>query len=134
MATITADTRFSHPPARVWRALTDPARVSRWLMPATPFELVVGATFSLDAGQWGPIACELVAVEPERRLSYTWRNSALDTVVTYTLEPDGDGTRLHFEHAGFDLNNPQAAFAFQSMGGGWSGHVLPRLVAEVDAE
>jgi uncharacterized protein YndB with AHSA1/START domain len=42
------EVRFPYPPERVWRALTDHAELSAWLMPNdfTPEE---GARFRLDA-------------------------------------------------------------------------------------
>jgi uncharacterized protein YndB with AHSA1/START domain len=93
---IVSDTFLAHPPARVWRALTDPAQVSAWLMPTT-FRAELGAPFELDTGKWGVIHCEVTALEPQLRLAYTWRNPPLDTTVTWRLEPEGEGTRLHLE-------------------------------------
>jgi uncharacterized protein YndB with AHSA1/START domain len=43
-------------------------------------------------------------LQPERLVEMTWVTSATlgyETVVTLTLAPDGDGTRLHLRHAGF---------------------------------
>ncbi|HJZ69819.1 MAG TPA: hypothetical protein VKF81_16965 [Blastocatellia bacterium] len=36
---------------------------------------------------------------------FTWVvDEFLNTYVSYRLEPGGTGTRLHFEHSGFDKN------------------------------
>ena len=125
---IQTDRLLPHPPARVWRALTDPALVSRWLMP-TDLRAELGARFTFDAGQWGKVQCEVLALEPERLLQISWRNPPLDTTVTWRLEPEGDGTRLFTEHAGFDLNDQRQRFAYDGMKAGWSGNVTDRLAA-----
>ena len=67
------EVRFPHPPERVWRALTDRAELSAWLMPNdfTPEE---GARFRLDArpDHLEPFDCEVLEVEPPRRLRTRW--------------------------------------------------------------
>lgn len=40
----------------------------------------------------------------------------LDTVVTWTLSPSGEGTKLLLEHEGF---RDEDAFAHEVMSGGW---------------
>jgi uncharacterized protein YndB with AHSA1/START domain len=106
---------INHPPAKVWRALTDPALHAKWWA-AGDVKPVVGHKFELDMGPWGMQPCEVIAVEAEKLLSYSF---ALDTTITWRLEPESTGTRLHLEHAGFDLNSPMAKKAFEGMGHGW---------------
>jgi uncharacterized protein YndB with AHSA1/START domain len=132
-ATIKTEHVFKHPPARVWRALTDPAKLGRWLM-GTDFQAVVGHQFTFDTKGWGITRCEVLVIEPERLLSYSWRNPPLDTTVTWRLTPEGDGTRLTLEHAGFDLNDPQQKYAFDGMGEGWGQMMTGRLPGVLDAE
>ena len=50
----------------------------------------------------------------------------LDTVVTFTLQPRDDGTRLTLVHSGFVL--PGNETAYRSMSGGW-----PKVVARLGA-
>jgi hypothetical protein len=40
--------------------------------------------------------------------------------VSFRLEPDGDGTRLVFEHSGFDLSHPFGEQAFKGAEFGWA--------------
>ncbi len=69
--------------------------------------------------------CEVLEVEPHKRLRYTWRASPLDTVVTWTLTPTpSGGTRLTLEHSRFV---PANVFAFEGAGTGWRRMVGERL-------
>lgn len=126
--TIRLERVYPHPPAAVWRALTEPELHARWWA-AGDVRAVVGHRFALDMGKWGQQPCEVLAVEPERLFSYRFATGTLDTTVTWQLVPEGDGaTRLTLTHAGFDLDSPLARAAFEGMGAGWPG-VLERLAA-----
>ncbi len=141
---IVVDEFYPHPIERVWRALTEPAAIARWLMP-NDFEPTVGHRFTFRTnplpqfGFDGVVHCEVTEVEPPRRLAYTWTGGNLDTRVSYELETaqqDGRaGTRLHFEHAGFDFARPNNENAYKGMAGGWQnigrsiGAVLDELAA-----
>jgi uncharacterized protein YndB with AHSA1/START domain len=118
--------RYAHPPASVWRALTDPGLHARWWA-AGDVRAVVGHRFELDMGQWGKQPCEVVEVQPERLLRYRFGASTLDTVITWELAPEGDGTRLTLTHEGFDLDSPMGRQALEGMKSGWP-HVLARMV------
>jgi uncharacterized protein YndB with AHSA1/START domain len=129
---IALELELPHPPAKVWRALTEPALLSKWLM-ATDLRPVVGQhfTFTSDPTPWwdGIVRCEVQALEPERRLRYSWRSgkgaSTLDTVVTWTLTPTpAGGTRLGLEHTGF---TPTNKFAFDGARTGWQHMIGERL-------
>jgi uncharacterized protein YndB with AHSA1/START domain len=113
---------INHPPTKVWRALTDPEIHAKWWA-AGDVKPVIGHKFELDMGPWGMQACEVIDVEIEKLLRYSF---ALDTTITWTLEAEGEGTRLHLEHTGFDLDSPMAKKAFEGMGHGWPG-VLKRI-------
>ncbi|MER8073501.1 SRPBCC domain-containing protein [Streptomyces sp. NPDC094034] len=132
---IRCDQFIAHPPATVWRALTDPELHARWWA-AGDVRPVVGHRFTLDMGQWGQQSCEVLAVEPERLLRYSFAPGSLDTTITWQLHPEGTGTRLFLEHAGFDLESPLGRTAFEGMGGGWPsilGRVEPALAGAGDS-
>ena len=131
-AVIHCDRFLPHPPAKVWAALTEPERLARWWVPGD-IKPVLGHRFTLDMGEWGLQPCEVTAVEPERLLAYRFAEGTLDTVITWRLAPEGKGTRLFLEHAGFDLDSPLAKQAYHGMGEGWP-HVLARLGATLDDE
>ena len=127
---IVLDEVLPHGVDLVWKALTDGALMGRWLMPPTGFAPVVGQVFTFQtkpAGAWdGTIHCRVLEVQPNRRLAYEWKGgdeandgygSKLDTIVSFTLTPVADGTRLQLVHSGFVL--PRNETARKNMGEGW---------------
>jgi len=135
---IRVDEFLPHPPARVWRALTDPDRLARWLMP-NDFAPVVGHRFTFRTEPVpgtsfdGVVRCQVLDVLPERLLRISWASSnGLDTTVTWRLEPEGAGTRLFLDHEGFDPDRPEDQLARKIMDGGWRSNVLRALRAELD--
>jgi len=120
--TIEVEHLYAHPPSAVWKALTDPALHARW-WGAGDVRPIVGHRFELDMGKWGLQPCEVLAVETERLLRYRFSVGRLDTIITWRLSPEGDGTRLQLTHEGFDLDSPLSRQAFDGMKPGWP-HVL----------
>ena len=114
------------PPSRVWEALTDPALHAKWWA-AGDVRPEVGHRFTMDMGAWGQQQCEVLAVEPERLFAYSFAPDTLNSVITWRLEPEGEGTRLSLEHAGFDLDTPPGKRAFEGMGEGW-----PNVIARIE--
>lgn len=126
-AVIQLDHFYPHPPAAVWRALTTPELLAKWWA-AGDVRAEVGHEFELDMGQWGKQQCKVLAVEPERMLRYVFAKGRLDTIITFALAAEGDGTRLTLTHEGFDLDSPMSKMAFEGMKPGWPG-VLARISA-----
>lgn len=128
---------YPHPPARVWRALTEPAALSAWLMP-NDFQPRLGHRFTFLTEPVPPhfdgvVRCEVTELDPPRRLAYTWLGGPeLETRVRFRLLPESGGTRLHFEHSGFDLDRPAHLAAYQGMSSGWPGIIADRLRQAVD--
>ena len=119
-----------YPPAKVWRALTEPELLAKWIM-ANDMRPAVGPrfTFTAEPTPWwdGIVNCEVLEIDPHKHLRYAWRSgpdsSPLDTVVTWTLTPTpSGGTRLVLEQSGF---LPPNAFAFDGARKGWE-----RMVSE----
>ena len=111
--TVVVEREIAHPPGKLWRALTQPHLIAEWLM-ENDFAPAVGHRFQLR-GEWGgTLDCEVLEIEPERTLSYTWNydnddpNFALKSVVTFTLTPTATGTRLRMEQSGFRPTQKQA--------------------------
>lgn len=85
-------------PEELWVALTDPSEVAQWFGSEVDWDLRPGGRARFTEAD-GSIRRGLVeSVFPGRRLSFRWwREEVGDTDtsrVTYTLEPEEDGTRL----------------------------------------
>ena len=129
-AAIEVEHVYRHPPAAVWRALTDPELLARWWAPGN-VRPVVGRRFELDMGPWGVQPCEVLEVEEERLLRYRFAVGSLDAVITWRLEPEDGGTRLSLTQEGFDLASPLGRTALQGMKPGWP-KVLEKLGRVLD--
>jgi len=125
-AVVEHDEFLPYPPSAVWHALTDPELVERWWAAAGDLRAEVGHRFTLDMGAFGVQHCEVTTVEPDRLLRYTFAEGVLDTTLTWSLVPEGTGTRLFLRHEGFDLDSPLGRHAFSGMGKGWA-LVLARI-------
>jgi uncharacterized protein YndB with AHSA1/START domain len=106
MRSVVVEREMPHPPEKIWRALTQPHLIEEWLM-KSDFKPVVGHRFDLRA-DWGAVGCQVLAIEPNRTLSYTWAALGLESVVTWTLTPTSTGTRLRMEQSGFRPDQQQA--------------------------
>ncbi|MHC3472910.1 SRPBCC family protein [Streptomyces sp. 7R007] len=138
LTAVRVDHFFPHPPAKVWRALTDPRLLAQWQMPGSEdFRLQVGHRYRMtsvprpNTGFSGVVEVEVLAYDTERMLSVRWvdadpANSA-DWTITWTLEHEGRGTRLLLVHEGFDPDDPAQLMARTIMGGGWRTHVMRAL-------
>jgi uncharacterized protein YndB with AHSA1/START domain len=103
---VVVEREIAHPPEKIWRALTQPHLIQEWLM-KSDFKPVVGHDFKFSA-DWGSVDCQVVTVEPNRTLSYTWGAYGLESVVTWTLTPISTGTHLRMEQSGFRPDQQQA--------------------------
>lgn len=114
-------------PSDVWRALTDRDELAQWLMP-NDLILTIGHKFQFrdkpQPGWDGIVHCEVLEVEPGKRLSYSWKSAALDTVVTWTVKPHPNGTTLILEHNGF--SGWKAVFVSMMLNRGWRSTLLAK--------
>lgn len=96
-ATLVFIRRLRHPPARVWRALTEPAEQLEWMPFVSSRVLDSAGPFGLrmtDQENAPESTAEVTVLEPQRRLAFLWGADLL----TWELESDGDGTRLTLRH------------------------------------
>jgi uncharacterized protein YndB with AHSA1/START domain len=103
---VVVEREVTFPPEKIWRALTQSYLIDEWLM-KNDFKPVVGHRFDLRA-DWGAVDCKVLAVEPNKMLSYTWDAMGLESVVTWTLTPTSRGTHLRMEQSGFQPDQQQA--------------------------
>jgi uncharacterized protein YndB with AHSA1/START domain len=81
--------------------------------------------------------CEVLVIEPNNTLSYTWNftheDAAYDlkSVVTFTLTPTSTGTLLRMEQVGF---RPDQKQAYGGARAGWQGFLanLEQVLARID--
>ena len=137
---VIVEREFAHPPEKVWRALTQGALLEEWLM-KNDFQPVVGRKFNFRSQpmpQWNGVTdCEVLIVEPNKRLSYSWNASGeeaangLKSVVTWTLTPTKGGTHVRMEQSGF---RPEDETFYQGATYGWQRMVgaLERVTAGLD--
>ena len=118
---VIVEREMPHAPEKLWRALTQPHLIAEWLM-KNDFVPTVGHRFNLR-GDWGGVLdCEVLTVDPNRSLSYSWDFAhddpayALKSVVTFTLTPSAKGTHLRMEQVGF---RPEQKQAFGGAKAGW---------------
>ena len=114
---VVVEREMPHPAEKIWRALTQGPLIEEWLM-KNDFQPVVGHRFNFRAEpmpQWNGVTdCEVLVVEPNVRLSYTWNASGdqavdgLRTVVTWTLTPTPGGTRVRKRNPGRHLGRWRA--------------------------
>lgn len=116
--TIRISRLLPYAPEAVWNAITDPGKVSRWLMPTEHLPLTPGGVFTFrmapQRGWDGLTHCEIVTADAPHTLAYTYRGQAtgekalrcagidaeaalqagkglfaqLDTLLTFCLAPD----------------------------------------------
>jgi uncharacterized protein YndB with AHSA1/START domain len=132
---IVVDYHLAAAPAKVWRALTEPELLAKWLMP-NDIKPEAGHRFTFRTdpapGFDGTVQCEIVEVKPPSRLVYSWRGGPIDTLVTWTLERAASGgTHLRLEQSGF---GPEHGMTYDILSKGWrekSAGSLHRVTAEI---
>lgn len=131
------------PVKAVWEAITDNDKMKQWYFQLPSFNPVVGFEFSFTAGSAEKKyvhLCKITAVEPGKKLSYTWRYEGVpgNSEVTWELFPEGDKTRLKLTHTGLETfpATTDGAFAVDGFSAGWNqivGKNLPEFLSKQTA-
>lgn len=126
---VVVEREIAFPLEKIWRALTQPQLIEEWLM-KNDFKPVVDHRFNLR-GDWGAVDCQVLAVEPNETLCYTWGANGLESVVTWTLTATDTGTLLRMEQSGF---RPDQQQAYQGAKYGWQRFFtnLEQVLARMD--
>jgi uncharacterized protein YndB with AHSA1/START domain len=127
--------RFASPPARVFAAFSDASLVSQWLRPSPEVTLSV-LMFDFRAGGAYRFAYHVPGretmhvngvfriIDAPSNLVFSWNieppdeHAGVQSEVTVTLTPDGDGTMLAIRHA--QLTAPGSAARHAE---GWRGAI-----------
>ena len=96
--TLRFERRLRHSPAKVWRAVTDPAELVHWFPAAIETELRPGAPIKFTFPDEAPVDNdwdgEVLEVDEPKVFMFRWD---ID-VIRIELIPDGDGCLLVFTH------------------------------------
>jgi uncharacterized protein YndB with AHSA1/START domain/uncharacterized damage-inducible protein DinB len=139
------------PRSRVWQALTDVRQFNQWFGVSLTGPFAPGAAVSgkLSAPKYAHLTLTfwIESVEPERFFSFRWHPFAVEegvdysaeptTLVTFTLEDAGAGTRLTIVESGFDaIPESRRAKAFSANSAGWEGQAknIQKFVANAAAD
>lgn len=124
------------PRSRVWRALTEVKQFNAWfgVSLATPFApgAEVSGQMKIRNYEHLTLTIWIETMEPERFFSFRWHPYATEpgvdyaaeptTLVSFTLEDAGAGTRLTIVESGFDaIPESRRAKAFSMNSSGWNG-------------
>ena len=140
---IIVERNFRVPPSVLWEALTNKKEMRRWYFDLEAFEPVVGFKFQFYGGpspenQYLHL-CEVREVDPEKKISYSWRYDGYpgDSLVTFELFPEGESTRLRLTHSGLEtLEKGHVDFAKKNFVEGWTAIInllLPEYITLTDA-
>ncbi len=115
------------PPGEVFRHLTDPTAMIRWMGQHAVLQPVPGGAFEVDINGV-PVRGRYLEIDPPRRVLVSWGVADSPgmppgaTEVEFTLTPIPDGTRLRLVHRGLPPAQAQVHAA------GWQ-HFLTRLAS-----
>jgi uncharacterized protein YndB with AHSA1/START domain len=119
--------RYEATPAEVWRVLTEPESIARWLATPVDVEVASGGAFALALANGSRIDGRVREVVPERVLELDWRHAGEQrSVVRFELRAEDGGTVLVLDHGRIEA---PLGMAYISR---WS-RILDRLDREVAA-
>ncbi|MFC4375976.1 SRPBCC domain-containing protein [Nocardia halotolerans] len=122
---------LSHPPTKVWAALTTAEGLGSWFGNDATIDLRPGGAARMTWNEGEHVAnMRVERVEEPTVFGYTWSVSGLPaddprrTYVEFTLEPVGAGTRLTVVETGFaQLSDEAHKAAFEGNVDGWKSEL-----------
>jgi uncharacterized protein YndB with AHSA1/START domain len=126
-AAVECSIRVAAAPETIFRYLTESDRFAAWMGVEAALDPRPGGAFELDMAERGAVRGTFVAVEPLRRVVFTWGwvgNPELppgSSTVEVTLLSEGEETEVRLRHTGL----PSAAMR-ELHRAGWEGY-LARL-------
>jgi uncharacterized protein YndB with AHSA1/START domain len=101
----------------LWSAITDPARLSRWIVDVSG-DLRPGGTFTASfRSGWEGVGRVEICEAPRRLVVNTSGEGSDETTMEANLTPEGSGTRLVIEERGLPLEH------YADHGAGWQAHI-----------
>lgn len=104
MTDIHLETVLPVSPSVAYSLFTRPTLLEQWMCNSAASEVRAGGSFfyTWTAGWW--VVGDFTAVEPDKRLAFTWQPKAApaSTQVDITFTAEGDSTRVRVHHTGFE--------------------------------
>jgi uncharacterized protein YndB with AHSA1/START domain len=123
--TIRDEITIDAPPEEIFKALTEADRLEQWLATRVESDATPGGRFKYefefdDPAQNNVQEGEYITVDEGSRVELPWvfPFAPKQTTVSYALAPSGEGTRVEFEHAGFEEGESWDG-AYERFTGGW---------------
>jgi uncharacterized protein YndB with AHSA1/START domain len=130
---------LSHPPGKVWAAITTAEGLGTWFGNEATIDLRPGGAARMKWTDGSTAALRVERVEEPTVFGFTWQLHGMPdddprrTYVEFTLEPVGAGTRLRVVETGFaQLPDGPYRTAYDAHVEGW-GNELGELVEYLDA-
>jgi uncharacterized protein YndB with AHSA1/START domain len=131
-------------PAKVWSALTTPEGWTGWFSHGVEGKFEVVEPLILDFGPYGEVKAFVAEKEEQKAFAYKWHPGETDsndtyleeemTTVRFTLEPEGEGTKLVMTETGFvKVPEHRRSRVMADNTGGWN-HELAKIVPLVEQD
>ena len=121
---------FPVPVSEVWESIRDRHQMKEWYFDFAEFRPVQGFKFEFisgpENGRQYLHKCEILEVAPEKKISHSWRHDGYegDSLVTFTLNAQGEDTLLLLTHEGLEtFPSDVSDFARENFEAGWS-HII----------
>ena len=126
---------FKTSPEKIWRAISDKDEMKNWYFELAAFKPEPGFEFQFEGGDEHNTylhLCKVIDAVPNKKLAYTWRYQGFegDTVVSFELFPESNGTRVKLTHEGLEtFPESEPALARQNFVAGWN-HIIGTSLKE----
>jgi len=133
---------YNAPVRTVWEAITDLEKMQQWYFPMLgEFEPEVGFETTFDVTTPGKVyghIWKINEVIPFKKISYEWKFGGYpgDSVVSWELFPDGEGTRIVSTNTGIETfrGDLHPDLARENFVQGWTDFLGTKLKEYVEAE
>ncbi len=121
------------PASKVWKALTDPAEVEKWMLMQTAFLPQKGKDFTFKAEpteNWdGVFKCSVKEIVENKKLVYTWDTNFInaETIVSFELKEVGKQTEVILTHSGWEKMAANQEQTKNSHSEGWDIRFVQKL-------
>ncbi|GEM_PF-2392776 len=106
--TVTKEVTINAPIQTVWEVVTKPEHMVKWFAETAAYKPVVGEKGVVGWSGMAPAPIEIMTMEEPHEFAFTWvapDEEVVDTdnktLITFTLEEAGDGTRVQVTESGF---------------------------------